>query len=190
MMHVELPEDLTRDEASTPGRVPLTRRSTPYRPRLASLPDPEPDPTPLPTNARVAGQSTTPAPTPTPSSSFDIDNLITETGLSSVVKTELEELMLGVVAQVRHDLFNGNASTRSQIAKQFLPSLVKAMNKEEESEEDGVEALRAQMDQLHHQVLHSEPKLYPPASAQAPDSETLPYQNPETGEVEGLQDAG
>lgn len=120
----------------------------------------------------------------TPPSSTPVDPLALLTSedpsLSFVVRAALDDLLLNVIQQLQHDLNHGPATTRSKIASQFLPRIMRALDKEEDQGDKELERLREEMERLNHEMLHGEPKLYV-ASSQTPDSDDLPIVDPTTG---------
>lgn len=112
--------------------------------------------------------------------------------LSFVVRAALDELLLNVIQQLQHDLNHGPATTKSKIASQFLPRIMRALDKEEDTTDKELEKLREEMERLNHEMLYGEPKLYV-ASSQTPDSDDLPIVDPQTGrtiEVNRVDKAG
>jgi len=119
---------------------------------------------------------------PSLSTSVDPMALLTseDPSLSFVVRAALDDLLLNVIQQLQHDLNHGPATTRSKIASQFLPRIMRALDKEEDQGDKELERLREEMERLNHEMLHGEPKLYV-ASSQTPDSDDLPIVDPTTG---------
>lgn len=104
----------------------------------------------------------------------------TDESLSFVVRAALDDLLLNVINQLQHDLNHGPAQTRSKIASQFLPRIMRALDKEEDNSDKELERLREEMERLNQEMLYGEPKLYV-ASSQTPDSDDLPIVDPQTG---------
>ena len=100
---------------------------------------------------------------------------------STVVRDAVDNLLLNVIKQLQHDLLHGPAQTRSKIASQFLPRIMRLLDKEEAEDQTAFEELRAEMERLNHELLHGEPVLYTPLSPHAPatpDGDDLPIVNP------------
>jgi len=128
------------------------------------------------------GERSAPPTTPQDSTPLDPLALLTseDPSLSFVVRAALDDLLLNVIQQLQHDLNHGPATTRSKIASQFLPRIMRALDKEEDQGDKELERLREEMERLNHEMLHGEPKLYV-ASSQTPDSDDLPIVDPTTG---------
>ena len=94
--------------------------------------------------------------------------------VSTVVRDAIDNLLLNVVRQLQHDLLHGPAQTRSKIASQFLPRIMRLLDKEEAEDQTALEELRGEMERLNHELLHGDPVLYTPLSTATPDDTDLP----------------
>lgn len=154
---IEVPPDVASTEWDTPAtpRGPIPIRTEPPRNTPADAPPPPED---------LASILTSP----------DIP-------VSYAVREALDGLLLQVISQLQRDLLHGTQATRSKIASQFLPRIMRTLDKEDERDDTMMEELRAEMARLNAELLTSDPKLYTPNSTQTPDSDDLPHVDEATG---------
>lgn len=157
-----IPEDVAVGEWDTWGRAPTADERVKLRASRPSIPTPT-----IPADPLAA-------------------LLAPDESLSFVVRAALDDLLLNVIQQLQHDLNHGPAATRSKIAGQFLPRIMRALDKEEDSTDRELEKLREEMEKLNHEMLYGEPKLYV-ANSQTPDSDDLPIVDPQTGQTINTQ---
>lgn len=173
---IYIPEDVAAGEWDVWPRVPTTAERDRMR------------------EGRVGGRGVDPAREPVsqpdlpPATAAVTDPLALltteDTSLSFVVRAALDDLLLNVIQQLQHDLNHGPAQTRSKIASQFLPRIMRQLDREEESADTELEKLREEMERLNHEMLHGEPKLYVAGGAgNTPDSDDLPIVDPTTGQT-------
>lgn len=158
---IEVPSAVGEVECTTPARV---------SPRRA-----------LRGRGGVTTTSTTSPITPTPD---DIDTLLDEPSTSHVVREALDGLLVNVIKQLEFDLTHGPQATKSKIAGQFLPRIMKTLDKEDAEDQTQLAELRAEMQRLNEEMLTGEPVLYQSSSphvSTTPDSEDLPVVDEETG---------
>lgn len=161
-----IPEDVAVAEYNVRARVGGSATTAPSnRPGNVSEP---------PTSSATSSSDSTP---------LDPLALLTadDPSLSFVVRAALDDLLLNVIQQLQHDLNHGPATTRSKIASQFLPRIMRALDKEEDEGDKELEKLREEMEKLNYEMLHGEPKLYVATGTQTPDSDDLPIVDPTTG---------
>ena len=172
-----IPEDVAVGEWDTWPRVPTATERGRMRGSVGG------------SESRVApgqpadGERSAPPTTPQDSTPLDPLALLTadDPSLSFVVRAALDDLLLNVIQQLQHDLNHGPATTRSKIASQFLPRIMRALDKEEDEGDKELEKLREEMEKLNYEMLHGEPKLYVATGTQTPDSDDLPIVDPTTG---------
>ena len=184
---MEVPPHVGEVEYTTPARIPAHRLSRPQR-RADRIPTPPPTP---PT-------SSSPLSIPIPRSLTTPQSLVRDLisgqgaagdddGVSTVVREAVDNLLLNVVKQLQHDLLHGPAQTRSKIASQFLPRIMRLLDKEEAEDQSQLEELRIEMQRLNEEMLNGEPRLYTPVSTATPDSDDLPVVDPTGLVVERAQ---
>lgn len=171
-MTIEVPPEVAVDEIRV-GRVRVGKVRRPSSPPND--------------NTRTSTPSTTSSST-TPPTLDDVTELLDDASPSSVVRIALDEMLLDVIAQVKHDLATGNPKVRQQLAKTFLPSIMNMASKETKDTDTELDDLRAQMNDLHAQMFSAPPTQYEPASTHVPDEDDLPEGglpsiDPETGDV-------
>ena len=179
---MEVPQHVGELEYTTPARVPMWRRSKGARGVQERLRSPDVPRRP-------------PSPPTTPESA--LSSLLSGDGalgddsqVSTVVREAVDSLLLNVIKQLQHDLTHGPAQTRSKIATQFLPRIMRLLDKEEAEDKSQLEELREEMNRLNHELLHGEPRLYTPLSTATPDDEDLPVVDPTGVTVEVDQPTG
>lgn len=162
---IEVPPHVGEAEHTTPARTPRARRAVPRK-----------------LNGHHAVPAS-PSPPPSPSPASDPLELLTgpSSTLSFVVRDALDDLLLNVIKQLQHDLNHGPAAVRSKIASQFLPRIMKTLDKEEQEDQTALDQLREEMERLNQEMLHGDPRLYQPLNTATPDDDDLPMVDPETG---------
>lgn len=181
-MSIEVPPEVAVDEIRVGGRVrdPKARVGKVRRPS-----SPPTSTTASTTTRNTSSSATSPQSAPTID---DVADLLDDNSPSSVVRIALDEMLLDVIAQVKHDLATGNPKVRQQLAKTFLPSIMNMASKETKDTDTELDDLRAQMNDLHQQMFDAPPAQYEPASTHVPDEDELPEGglpsiDPETGDV-------